>query len=553
MAVISQFRALGRNVGICALALVISGCTGQPSDSDSVTRSVVEMPRPAATQYPIRDWLTAAGATDTELAEFYAAREYHPLWTGSAAARRLAAVVRHVLAQAYKQGLPEAAYTLSVRSERTAGQQAAAADLQLTRSLLAYIHDLRLGRLVPSKVYRDLELPPRHFEPAAALTKALAAGDLNGFLKHLSPREAQYQALVRALARYRRIAANGGWPALGEDPLHAQLAVRLALEDPALARLRHPSAAALAEALRRFQARHGLKPDGVFGPQTVQALNVPVEKRIGEIEANLERWRWLPRHLPDRYILVNVPAQRAALLENGRIKLMSKVVIGRDRAGDTTPILLTNADAIIANPVWTIPDDIAIAGLLPHLRRDPNYLRSRHMVLVGAPPNMPIDWAEFRGKQLPYQIIQLPGPGNALGNIMFDMPNRFDVYLHGTSDAALFDLANRARSHGCVRVQKIFEFAYLALEGTANNQAQTLRAALASGKTQRLTLSHALPLYLLYWTAQVEAGGAVAFWPDRYDRDRPLLAMLAPGRKLASVPNEPSSPGPGRREAAMRS
>ena len=545
----SQFRLFGRAVGSCVLVLIISSCAGQTSDIE--THSSTVRPRREATQYTIRDWLTASGDADRQLAEFYAAREDRPVWSGSAAARRLAATAMQVLARAYRQGLPQAAYGFAGTSKHDAGRQAAAADLQLTQSLLTYIHDVRLGRLSPSKVYRDLKLPRRHFEPTIALTKALAEGDLKGFLQRLSPREAQYQALVRALARYRRIAANGGWRTLGEHPLRAQLAARLALEDPALARLGHPSATALAESLRRFQARHGLKPDAVLGPQTEQALNVPVQERIDEIKANLERWRWLPRHLPDRYILVNVPAQSAALIEHGRTKLMSKVVIGRNQAGDTTPILLTDADAIVANPAWTVPGDIAIAGLLPHLRRDPNYLRSRHMVLLGAPPNMRIDWAKFSGKHLPYQIIQLPGPGNALGNIMFDMPNHFDVYLHGTSDPALFDLANRARSHGCVRVQRILAFADLALEGAVNDPARTLGAALATGKTQRLMLTHALPIYLLYWTAQVEGGHTVAFWPDRYNRDPPLLAMLASPLKSAMVRNAPSSPAPGRQQTAM--
>jgi murein L,D-transpeptidase YcbB/YkuD len=490
-------------------------------------------------QYDIRDLLTAPGDADTELAEFYAARADRPVWSGSAVARRRAATAMHVLARAYQQGLPQAAYDFTDRLGQSELRQAASADLELTQLLLAYVHDVRQGRLSPPAVYRDLRLPRRHFQPALALIKALARSDLKGFLRRLPPRAAQYQALVRALAHYRKIAAAGGWITLGEHPSHAQLAARLALEDPTLARLSHPSGSALAEALRRFQARHGLKPDAVLGVQTKQALNVPVQERISEIKANLERWRWLPRHFPDRYILVNVPSQRAALIEHGRTKLLSKVVIGRNQKGDTTPILLTDSDAIVANPVWTIPNDIATSGILPYLRRDPNYLKSRHMVLAGAPPHTRVDWAKIRAMHLPYQIIQLPGPGNALGNIMFDMPNHFDVYLHGTSDPVLFDLANRARSHGCVRVQKISELADLALEGSVSDPAQALRLALATGKTQRLLLAHPLPIYLLYWTAQVEADGMVAFWPDRYDRDPALLALLEPPSRLVIGPKAP--------------
>ena len=418
--------------------------------------------------------------------------------------------------------------------------------------LLTYIHDVWLGRLSPSKVYRDLRLPRRRFEPAVMLSKALASGNLKGFLQHLAPRVPQYQALVGALAEYRMIAANGGWIRLGRHPTPAQVATRLAVEDAAFAQLNRPSAPALVGAMRRFQARHGLKPDGIFGPQTKQALNVPVQVRIDEIKANLERWRWLPRHLPERYVVVNVAAQRAAVIEQGRTISASKVVLGRNLTGDRTPILVTKARAIIANPVWTIPDDIAIASFLPRLRNDPSYLTSRHMVVVGGPRYTQIDWAKFKGRHSSYQIIQLPGPGNALGNLMFDMPNHFDVYLHGTSTPALFALADRARSHGCVRVEKIFKFAVLALEGSVRDPAQTLRGLLATGKTQRLVLLNGLPIYLLYWTAQVKAGGLVAFWPDRYDRDPRLLEMLTSQGQSVLGPMSPTGMAPGLGGTATR-
>ncbi len=547
---ILQVRSFGRVAAICGLALVICSCAEPHSDLAGQTS--LARPQRLAIQDEIQILLTESAHTDLQLRHFYEARDYRPVWSGSSAARHRRASVMNILAHAYQQGLPQGAYPIPARVPQNKGAHAAAAaDLELTRSLISYIHDVRLGRLSPSKVYRDIRLPHRYFPPAMELSKALASGNLKGFLRRLSPRTFQYHALVRALAGYRRIAADGGWRALGRHPTNAQTAARLAVEDPAFAQFSHPSASLLAEALRRFQARHGLEPDGVLGPQTKQALNVPVQVRIGEIKANLERWRWLPRRLPQRYVVVNVAAQRAAMIEHGRTTLESKVVIGRNLAGDTTPILVTEAHAIVANPVWTIPGDIASAVLLPRLKQDPSYLKSRHMELVGVPAHTQIDWAKFQNGQLPYQVIQLPGPGNALGNLMFDMPNHFDVYLHGTSSPALFDLANRARSHGCVRVQKISQFADLALEGSVMDPAQTLRGLLATGKTHRLVLAHALPIYLLYWTAEVEAGGLVAFWPDRYDRDPPLLDMLTPRSRSVWGPTAPSSLAPGRVGTAL--
>ncbi|MDE2463063.1 MAG: L,D-transpeptidase family protein [Alphaproteobacteria bacterium] len=534
-------RQLWRALVLSALTFAVGGCAGISRD----LAGILPLTRPHwnATRHDIRSRLARTGNIDSVLAAFYAARGYRPVWSGSAAARRRAVVAMRVLAQADTQGLPLTAYPFAVSIVRRPGQRAAADDLELTQSLLAYMHDVRLGRLQPSQVYQDIRLPSRQFDPAAALARALATKDLKNFLKGLPPPAPQYRELVDALARYRRIEAKGGWQRLGPHPSRAQLAARLGFEDAAFAVLHHPSAGAVASALRRFQARHGLKPDGVFGPRTRQALNVTARQRIGEIKANLERWRWLPRHFPERYIVANVPAQRVALIVDGRTELQSKVVIGLKLADDTTPILLTKADAVIANPPWDIPDDIAIQGLLPHLRRDPNYLRARHMVLVGAPPHTRIDWANFTGSRLPYQIRQLPGPHNVLGNIMLNMPNHFDVYLHGTSDPRLFGLSDRARSHGCVRVQKIGKLAELALEGSVTDPAQALRAAIATGQTQRLALLRPLAVYLLYWTAQVEHDGEVAFWPDRYDRDPPLLAKLEPPATAVALHLLPGAKG----------
>jgi murein L,D-transpeptidase YcbB/YkuD len=467
-----------------------------------------------------------------QVLRFYASRDFRPAWTGSAAAHARAEKVILTLKHADQQGLRTTDYSLS--PERAAeqpkiGHDVPSYDVAITTTLLRYANDVRVGRTDPKAVYEDALLPPQSFDAAAELEAALEKDRIEAFLADLPPRTPQYRALASALTRYRAVAAKGGWPSLSHDTPPQKLARRLALEDARLAKSEHPSAAEIKEALKRFQIRHGLPASGNLDSETVKALDVPASYRIAQIAANMERWRWLPRQMGDRYILVDVPNQSVDYIKDGKSILHSRAIIGED-GENRTPILLTLADAIVVNPPWDIPDDIAAKAILPHLRKDPNYLATRNMVLVDAPKDDPtgtqINWRKVKGDKLPYQIREQPGPHNVLGTLMLDMPNAFDVYLHGTSNEATFGLKDRERSHGCVRVEKIEKLGELALEGSVDDPKEALKQDIAGGETQRVPLTRPILVYMLYWTAYVGKDGAVEFRPDRYDRDRPLIARL---------------------------
>jgi murein L,D-transpeptidase YcbB/YkuD len=322
----------------------------------------------------------------------------------------------------------------------------------------------------------------------------------------------------------------------------ARLAKRLGYEDPVVARLAHPTAAEMKYALMHFQKRHGLQADGRMGPNTLRALNVPVSVRIKTIIANLERWRWMPRHLPPIYVRVNVPDQSVSFVKNGKSVLTSKAVIGR--RDNTTPILITKVRAVIVNPYWDIPDDISAKALVPKMLRHKGYLKTRHMVLVNGPPGDPygikVNWHVVTGNALPYQIRELPGPKNALGRFMLDMPNKYYVYLHDTPAKRLFKLSNRERSHGCVRVDKIKQLAAMVLAGTVLHPQKVLDKKLATGKTQRLKLMVPMPVYMDYWTAEADKNGAVSFSPDLYRRDRIMVARLEGAKPPPPLPKLPA-------------
>ncbi len=178
--------------------------------------------------------------------------------------------------------------------------------------------------------------------------------------------------------------------------------------------------------------------------------------RVAQIAANMERWRWLPREFESRYVAVNVPDQSLAFVRNEMPALTSKVIVGNPMS--PTPITRSEIIAVVANPPWNIPGDIAARDLLPHLRKSPNYLETKRMIVTDGPPGDPygrtINWKSIIPAEFPYAIQQLPGPTTALGALMLDMPNDFDVYLHDTPNKKRFpSLDVREISNSCVRVQ----------------------------------------------------------------------------------------------------
>lgn len=476
------------------------------------------------------------------VAAFYEAHDYKLVWSGSEEAAERAETVKRVLAHADEQGLKSGNYLSPLArwgDAPDAGRDAAEYDVALTQALFRYARDVRLGRTDPRNVYKDVSLPPREFDVAEAFAGALRHDAVDTFLADLPPPHPGYRWLVDALARYRAIAAQGGWPAVSAKTKEDVLARRLVFEDPALGD--NPSDAEVREALLRYQRRNGLDDNGKLDAETAKALDVPASYRAAEIVANMERWRWVPRAFETRYILVNVPDQSLTFVENQTAKLYSRVIIGRKTS--PTPLMRAVVLAVVANPAWEIPGDIAARKLLPHLRRDPNYLASRNMVLEGAPDGDPhganVDWSHATGNT--YQIEQNPGPDNVLGTLMLDSPNDFGVYMHDTPDKKLFLERDREISNGCVRVEQILPLAMLALGRDPADGDDALSGAVASGETQHLALPEPLPVYMLYWTAFADADGAMEFRPDRYGRDPPLIARLTGTVPSAAPPHRAPS------------
>jgi murein L,D-transpeptidase YcbB/YkuD len=251
---------------------------------------------------------------------------------------------------------------------------------------------------------------------------------------------------------------------------------------------------------------------GKVDEETLTELAVPVRERIRQLQVNMERWRWLPASLGQRYILVNVPEFRLDVVEAEKTVLTMRVIVGKDQS--RTPAFSDQMSYIELNPFWNVPESITEAEILPKLAADPDYLARNDMEVVSE-----------AGEE--YRLRQRPGPSNPLGDIKFMFPNEFNIYLHDTPADHLFHRAERGFSHGCIRLEKPLDLARYLLKEDPRWTSASLEAAIATGENRTIQLGRRIAVHILYWTAWVEDDGTVQFRKDLYGHDTRLERALA--------------------------
>ncbi len=468
---------------------------GTPPQPDSPIKT-----RLAATR------LTIAGETMHlgRLRRFYALHDFQPVWPGRPdQAKSLAKAI----AAAGGMGLDPALFHAAALADAD-GLPAADRDILLSDAFLAYADALARGA-VPGEQRGDNEaLSPGPVDVVSALDAALAAADPAAALAALAPHLPGYAGLQRAYQTYVAIAKTGGWPHVGEAPPEErlrQLQRRLAAErylPPGYETGQFDEATAAA--LRQFQARHGLEPDGKLGPATLAELNVPAEARVHQLAVNLERWRWLPRSLPAERVWVNTASMQLQYFRDDRPVFTGRVIVGEP--DKQTPEFAATINSLLYNPPWNVPYSIAVKEIWPKLETEPDYLERHNMVMRDSGA-----------------VTQLPGAGTALGRLKFEMEDRFDVYLHDTPLRYLFARENRRLSHGCVRVQNPRELAALLLQEPVD----TINKGIALGYTSRRTLAAPVPVFIVYQTAFIGADGGLEFRRDAYRRDEAIWNRLS--------------------------
>jgi len=517
----------------------------------------------------LQAWLTSISRLDhpvagptpddrlSDVARFYREINFRTAWTRPGGLLPSGEILLQAFAHASEAGLLQADYVPAAPfrtigaapgSVVNAASHAALAphvqaDLLITANVMRYARHLSMGRVTPECLPVPWRARAREISTdlPVELAHALQNDRLAAFIASLHPQGPTYQHLFKALKRYQDIQRRGGWPVIGPGPILRQgdagsrvnaLRHRLQMTGDLPAAAGDPGLfdPALAAAVMRFQQRHGLIPDGLVGRETLAELNIGVAERITQLQLNMERSRWLPDHLGDRYLTVNIPAFELDVIESGRCVATMKAIVGR--RSRQTPVFSGRMTFMEINPFWNIPRRIASRDILPKAKKNPSYLtQSGIRIFDGWDPSareidpLGIDWETFSLNRFPYRLRQDPSRRNALGQIKFIFPNAYSVFIHDTAQKSLFDRQERHFSSGCIRVEKPLRLAQHLLADQGWN-GERLTAAIARGQRRVVLLDTPVPVHLVYFTAWVGDDASVNFRKDIYGRDAQLLAAL---------------------------
>ena len=480
------------------------------------------------------------------LPALYEQRDYRPIWRNPQSIEQLFTAIKTIDAD----GLDQEDYHLAaledlidrmVANEFIDNEELVDFDLLLTDSLIRLGYHLSFGKVDPEALDSNWNMT-RYIEDIGILleqARAIETGSIDRLMEQFRPQSIKYRNLRMALARYRHYQQLGGW-----KPVPPGASLKTGSTGDRVIALRHRLIAtgdlstqdmyfpvfddAVMEGVRHFQQRHGLTSDGIAGKDTLAALNIPVETRIDQIRANLERARWVLHDLPETFILVDIAGFNVSFFRNREMIWRTRAQVGKPYR--ETPIFRARLTYLDVNPSWTIPPTVLTEDVLPELRKDPGYLAKKDMLVIdyqgNAVDESAIDWFRYTGKNFPYLIRQRPGPQNALGRIKFMFPNNHSVYLHDTPNRSLFRKTTRAFSSGCIRIEEPYELAGILLEKDPDWDRERLMAAVDSLQTKSIVLKDPVTIILSYWTVAVDDGGKVLFNTDIYQRDPPIIAGL---------------------------
>ncbi len=530
------------------LTVIVLGVLAAPAIAETAELSSATELRQALTEQLAAPTAVPPLLYRERVQRFYALREQRPAWSDQTGMSADAAKLLGVLREAEREGLQPERYHLDaiaplLESPRAEAQSQARLELLLTDAFIAYSLDVRRGRLDPRSVDRSWHIPRSDYEVERMLLYALESNTVLATLNSMPPYQQGYRRLRSALASYRAVAAEGGWPLLPAGAVLkrgmkgervAQLRRRLSMSGDLPANSAGEGFDALLEvAVRRFQARHGIREDGIVGEEMRQTLNVPVETRITQLVASMERWRWMPRHLASRYLLVNMTGFRLDVIEEDLSVLQMRVIIGSDYR--QTPAFGSQVTAMTFNPSWYVPNSVFRKDMLPRLKHDSSYLAERNIAILDDLANggraidpASLDWSLYDEQPFPYALHQPPGARNPLGRVKFVIPNNYRIYLHDTPQRNLFARRERTFSSGCIRLEKPLELAGYLLAQEPEATPGQIDRYLANARTRTVALQQPLPIYLVYWTAWADEDGFVQFRDDMYNRDTRLVAALFP-------------------------
>ena len=472
---------------------------------------------------------------------FYFERNYEPFWIENR--KRLESLSRS-LSEAGSHGLPKLRYPLGELREaifENDPTQKAKLELMATEAFLLFAQDISGGILKPNMIDANINVDPQRREASELLALLTESFDVSSFFQNLFPRSNEYRYLVGELRRMRDILSNGSWG----DPVPSGTTLELGMTHEHVPFLRKRLSKMgylvsqtdlrifdeqLDASVKKFQEYHGLNPDGVFGKRSIEAINVPPKTRLVQILVNLERMRWNNQDRGMEYVSVN-QANFYAYFKSGNKKVWeSRVVIGLP--SNQTAEFNDTMTHMVVNPTWHVPKSIAVDEYLPLIQSDPNFLVDNEMVLMVRGTDTVIDSSlidmqAFTPDNFPFLIKQIPSNINALGLVKFMFPNKFSIYMHDTPMKDLFFKDERTFSHGCIRLQEPFEFAYSLLRNQEVDPENKFQEILQKEEETFINLSRNIPVYITYRTAFFDDYGQVHYRADVYGRDALVYMALA--------------------------
>ncbi|MEH6348036.1 MAG: L,D-transpeptidase family protein [Bermanella sp.] len=510
-----------------------------------------------------------------ELDALYRKNQFQTIWMDhfqlTPAAKDLVKSLQHTASDEWKAyGYRISKLQTEISRLSNQPKHAAAIDILLSDAYIDYAQQVLNNELLPNTgeldhpSFKKVAAPPAtritSLDVISLLSQSLDQGKLHSLVKGLVPQQPGYQNLANELDRYQSIADSGLWYPLNVTTgltlgdTHAQLPrLRWMLkaygdyqqskltwllpkkdqENPLLLeqdfRRGSDKPAYLFDqdvfaALKHYQNRNGLNQSGILTSETISQLNEAPYFIAQRIALNMKRWRYLPKDLGDRYILVNLANFHLDLIKKGKSELSMKVVIGRNQR--RTPVLAETISSVVLAPAWNVPHRIAVRDILPVAQRNPQYLQNNHYrIFEGWQESAAeiglenINWEGFNNRINTYRMLQAPGKNNALGDVKFVFPNDKSIYLHDTNHKELFGRKMRALSSGCIRVEKPRELAHALLK-EQNWDKALISNVIDKSKTRPVQLKNPIPVYLMYWTTWVDSSGQLQVRDDIYKRDQ---------------------------------
>ena len=502
-------------------------------------------PHPALAQAQVTPFMSAIAETaalDAEIAAFYRANGFEPIWVGDTPeqqARRSALLM--ALRRSGDHALPVDSYGIeplvtamqNITTQRDLGR----VEVMLSKAFLKYARDVSTGILTPKEIDSGIarDVPRRDGEE---LLRSFAEANPVLFLRGLPPKAPEYTRLMKARIELQKQLARGGWgptvPASSLKPGDSGAAV-VALRNRLIAMGYMQRSASmvfdadLEKAVQLFQHDMGLNTDGVAGATTMREVNVQIEERLPSILVAMERERWMNIERGKRHVWVNLAAFTTYIVDDGEVTFRTRSVIGANSSDRRSPEFSDTMEYMEINPYWNVPRSIAMGEYLPAMIASGGAAAGQFELVAGGGQVVPrgsVNWSRYSPRNFPFNLRQPPSRTNALGLVKFMFPNQYNIYLHDTPTKSLFAQDRRDFSHGCIRLADPFDFAYALLARQVDNPVEYFQTILQSGANTQVPLEQPIPVHLVYRTAFTSPKGRLNFRHDVYGRDARIFDAL---------------------------